>query len=86
MDIYNLTKVASTTSHPPRSEVAYGFNIIGGHGRPLVAFSYVSQEEAEAAHKLIAEAIARAKLITPMVSTSRPTPRPPRSARSGSPN
>jgi hypothetical protein len=39
MDIYNLTKVASMTSHPPRSEVAYGFNIIGVHGRPLVAFS-----------------------------------------------
>ena len=81
MDIYNLTTVASTTSHPPRSEVAYGFNIIGAHGRPLVAFAYERQEEAEAAHRLIAEAIARAKLITPMVSTSRPTPRPPTTAR-----
>jgi hypothetical protein len=66
MDIYNLTKVASTTSHPPRSEVAYGFNIIGVHGRPLVAFSYERREQAEAAHKLIAEAIAKAKRITPL--------------------
>jgi hypothetical protein len=64
MDIYNLTKVASMTGHPPRSEVAYGFNIIGVHGR--LAFSYEHREQAEAAHKLIAEAIAKAKRITPM--------------------
>jgi hypothetical protein len=75
MDIYNLTKVASMTSHPPRSEVSYSFNIIGVHGRPVVAFSYASQEEAEAASKLIGEAIAKAKLITPMAQ--QPTPRPP---------
>jgi hypothetical protein len=42
MDIY-LTKVASMTSHPPRSDITYGFNIIGVHGRPLVAFAYESQ-------------------------------------------
>ena len=74
MDIYNLTKVASMTSHPPRSEVAYSFNIIGVYGRPLVAFSYASQEEAEAASKLIGEAIAKAKLITPMAQQSAPRP------------
>jgi hypothetical protein len=81
MDIYNLTTVASTTSHPPLNDITYGFNIIGEHGRPLVAFSYERREEADAAYKLIAEAIAKAKLITPMVSTSRPTPRPPTAAR-----
>jgi hypothetical protein len=69
------------TSRLPHNEITYSFNIIGVHGRPLVAFAYERQEEAEAAHKLIAEAIARAKLITPMVSTSRPTPRPPTTAR-----
>jgi hypothetical protein len=81
MGIYNLTKVASMTSHPPLNDVTYGFNIIGEHGRPLAAFSYERREEAEAGHKLIAEAIAKAKLITPMVSTSRSTPRPPTAAR-----
>jgi hypothetical protein len=69
------------TSHPPLNDITYGFNIIGEHERPLVAFSYERREEAEAAHKLIAEAIAKAKLITPMVSASRPTPRPPTAAR-----
>jgi hypothetical protein len=76
MDIY-LTKVASMTSHPPRSDITYGFNIIGVHGRPLVAFAYESQQEAEAAHELIGKAIAKAKVITPMVHPSgrRPGPR-----------
>jgi hypothetical protein len=46
MDIYNLTKVASMTSHPPLNDITYGFNIIGEHGHPLVAFSYERQEEA----------------------------------------
>ena len=63
------------TSRPPHNEITYSFNIIGVHGRPLVAFAYERQEEAEAAHKLIAEAIAKAKLITPMAQ--QPTPRPP---------
>jgi len=60
MDIYNLTKTARDAGF------AYGFNIIGVHGRPLVHFSYERHEEAEAAHDLIAEAVAKAKLITPM--------------------
>jgi hypothetical protein len=81
MDIYNLTKVASMTSHPPLNEITYAFNITGEHRRPLVAFSYERREEADTAYKLIAEAIAKAKLITPMVSASRPTPRPPTAAR-----
>jgi hypothetical protein len=71
MDIYNLTEVASATD--AHGDVKYGFNIIGVHGRPLVNFSYESPAEAEAAHELIAKAIVRAKLITPVVpSVSRP--------------
>ena len=68
------------TSHPPLNDITYGFNIIGEHERPLVAFSYERREEAEAASKLIGEAIAKAKLITPMVQPSGATPRP-RTAR-----
>jgi hypothetical protein len=74
MDIYDLTKVASMTGHPPHNDTTYDFKIIGEHGRPLVAFSYERREEAEAAHKLIVEAIAKAKLITPMAQHNRARP------------
>ena len=36
-------------------------------GRPLVTFMYERMDEAEAAHELVAEAITKARLITPMV-------------------
>jgi hypothetical protein len=54
MDIYSLGKVQSTTD-------GYGFNIIGVHGRPLVSFSFETQEEADAAHKAMRPIIAMAK-------------------------
>ena len=41
MDTYNLGAVQSTTDGP-------GFNIVGVHGRPLVTFSFDTQEEADA--------------------------------------
>jgi hypothetical protein len=66
MDIYNLTEVQSVTAGP-RGNFGYGFSIIGVHGPPLVAFMYERTNEAEAAHQLIAEAIIRAKLITPSI-------------------
>jgi hypothetical protein len=64
MEIYNLTEVQSAMAGG--GYYGYGFNIIGLRGRPLVAFMYERMDEAEAAHELIAEAIAKAKLITPM--------------------
>jgi hypothetical protein len=65
MDVYKLTEVASAAD--ARGDVQYGFNIIGVHGRQLVNFSYEWPAEAEAAHELIAKAVVRAKLITPVV-------------------
>jgi hypothetical protein len=64
MDIYNLTGVQSMKTP---DGLGYGFNIVGVHGRPLINFAYEYPDEAQAAHKLIAKAIAFAKLITPMV-------------------
>ena len=58
MDIYNLGKVQSTTDGP-------GFNIIGVHSRPLVTFSFDTQEEADAAHGAMQAIVAKAKVITP---------------------
>jgi hypothetical protein len=75
MDTYNLTEVASAAD--ASGDVKYGFNIIGVHGRPLVNFSYEWPAEAEAAHELIAKAIVRAKLITPMVPSVIPDDAPP---------
>jgi hypothetical protein len=66
MDIYSLTGVQSMTAGP-RGEFGHGFNIIGVRSRPLVAFIYERMDEARAAHELIAKAIAKARLITPMV-------------------
>jgi hypothetical protein len=63
---YNLSKVDSINAGPVAS--GYGFNIVGVHGRPVAGFLYERREEAEAAHKLIGEAIANAKLIAPMAS------------------
>jgi hypothetical protein len=45
----------------------YGFNIIGIHGRPLVTFSFDTQEEAESAHKAMRGIVASAKRIKPHV-------------------
>jgi hypothetical protein len=63
-DIYNLSKVDSINAGP--AATGHGFNIIGVHGRPVAGFLYERREEAEAAHKLIGEAIVKAKLIAPM--------------------
>jgi hypothetical protein len=62
MDIYNLGAVQSTTDG---REGYYGFNIVGVHSRPLVTFSFDTQEEAEAAHKAMQASVAKAKVITP---------------------
>jgi hypothetical protein len=67
LDIHNLTKVDSTHTGPGSAPM-YGFDIIGVHGRPLVGYAYEQREEAEAPHELIGEAIAGARLITPMAS------------------
>jgi hypothetical protein len=75
MDVYNLTEVASAAD--ASGDVKYGFNIIGEHGRPLVNFSYEWPAEAEAAHELIAKAIVRARLITPVVPSVIPDDAPP---------
>ena len=48
MDTYNLGAVQSTTDGP-------GFNIVGVHGRPLVTFSFDTQEEADAGWRRDAE-------------------------------
>jgi hypothetical protein len=61
MDTYNLGAVQSTTDGP-------GFNIVGVHGRPLVTFSFDTQEEAESAHKAMRGIVASAKLIKPHVA------------------
>ena len=47
MNSYNLGKIDSTTDI--RGASRYGFNIIGVQGRPLVGFSFDTQDEAEAA-------------------------------------
>jgi hypothetical protein len=57
---YNLGKIDSTTDI--RGASRYGFNIIGVQGRPLVGFSFDTQEEAESAHKAMREVVASAKL------------------------
>jgi hypothetical protein len=64
MDIYNLTKIASTMDDV-RGALFYGFNIVGVHGRPLVGFSFETQADAEAAHKAMLAIVAKAKVITP---------------------
>jgi hypothetical protein len=66
MDIYNLTKVDSTIDGVI-GPLLYGFNIVGVHGRPLVTFSFDTQEEAESAHKAMRAIVASAKLIKPHV-------------------
>jgi hypothetical protein len=58
MDTYNLGAVQSTTGGP-------GFNIVGVHGRPLVTFSFDTQEEADAARDAMHAIVAKAKVITP---------------------
>jgi hypothetical protein len=58
MDTYNLGAVQSTTDGP-------GFNIVGVHGRPLVTFSFDTQEEADAARDAMHAIVAKAKVITP---------------------
>jgi hypothetical protein len=58
MDTYNLGAVQSTTDGP-------GFNIVGVHGRPLVTFSFDTQEEADAARDAMHAIIAKVKVITP---------------------
>ena len=63
MNNYNLGKIDSTTDI--RGASRYGFNIIGVQGRPLVCFSFDTQEEAEAAHKTMRDIVASAKLIRP---------------------
>ena len=60
MNVYNLGAVQSTTDGP-------GFNIVGVHGRPLVTFSFDTQQEAESAHKAMRAIVASAKLIKPHV-------------------
>ena len=66
MDIYNLGKVNSTIDGVI-GPLRHGFNIIGVHGRPLVTFSFDTQEEAETAHKAMRDVVASAKLIKPHV-------------------
>ena len=63
MNSYNLGKIDSTTDI--RGASRYGFNIIGVQGRPLVGFSFDTQDEAEAAHKAMRDIVATAKLIRP---------------------
>jgi hypothetical protein len=58
MNVYNLGAVQSTTDGP-------GFNIVGVRGRPLVTFSFDTQEEADAARDAMHAIIAKAKVITP---------------------
>ena len=50
MDIYNLGKINSTIDGVI-GPLLHSFNIIGVHGRPIVTFSFDTQEEAEIAHK-----------------------------------
>jgi hypothetical protein len=64
MDIYNLTKVDSTIDGVI-GPLLYGFNIIGVRARPLVTFSFDTQEEAESAHKAMRDIVASAMLIKP---------------------
>ena len=63
MNIYDLGKINSTTAIGGATR--YGFNIIGIQGRPLVGFSFDTQDEAEAAHKAMRDIVASAKLIRP---------------------
>ena len=63
MNNYNHGRIDSTTDI--RGASRYGFNIIGVQGRPLVGFSFDTQEEAESAHKAMREVVASAKLIRP---------------------
>jgi hypothetical protein len=66
MDIYNLGKIDSTIDGVI-GPLLHGFNIIGASGRPLVTFSFDTQEEAEAAHKAVRDVVASAKIIRPHV-------------------
>ena len=67
MDLYNLGKVDSITDD--ESLLRFGFSIIGIIGRPIVSFEFETQEEAEAAHKVMLAIVAKAKL-TPTADRS----------------
>ena len=67
MDFYNLGKINSTIDGVI-GPLLHGFNIIGVHGRPIVTFSFDTQEEAEIAHKAMRDVVASAKLIKPHVA------------------
>jgi hypothetical protein len=64
MDVYNLSEVDSTIDGP-RSVNYFGFNVIGVNGRPVVGFSFQTQEAADDAHTLMREVLRNAKVITP---------------------
>ena len=67
MDFYNLGKI-DLTIDGVIGPLLHGFNIIGVHGRPIVTFSFDTQEEAEIAHKAMRDVVASAKLIKPHVA------------------
>jgi hypothetical protein len=66
MDVYDLGPIVGITADTVGRRL-HGFNVIGVSGRPLVSFNYETEEEAAAAREQIREAIARAKLIVPMI-------------------
>jgi hypothetical protein len=47
----------------PNVDVAYGFNLTGGRGRPLVTFAYATSADAEHAATQIRAAIQKAMLV-----------------------
>jgi hypothetical protein len=67
MNIYDLSNVDSTIDGV-LGQLRYGFNIVGGHGRPLVSFSFESRDEADDARKAMQAIIASAKGIKPFPS------------------
>jgi len=66
MGIYNLSEVVSATDGPGAAPL-HGFNIMGSGGRPLVGFSFETQEEAETARKAMEPIISTVKLVKPQM-------------------
>jgi|HubBroStandDraft_4_1064222.scaffolds.fasta_scaffold1360127_1 hypothetical protein len=66
MTRYNLGKIQASSNG--RGDFSFSFNIVGVHGRPLVAFAFETRDEADAAHLAMQRVVDRATLITALPS------------------
>ena len=62
MDAYNLSPVQSITDS--RSNLYYGFNVTGIHGRPLLNLAFETRDVAIAARTAMAPIMAKVLMAT----------------------